>query len=193
VIAKRILAILLGTAVILSSCFLGLALRYWLGWPGWVRTAGTFAFPLAILALWFAPGPARRSRRYGATAALAALMAAYLAKQPLDRTWIPLHAENVTAAIDGDIATLTNFRDAIHRPGEPSIPRWVTRRLDLSRLEQAELIMQPFGDWKPLEHVMLSFGFADGSHAIVSIEARRAEGESFDPLAGFFRPTRFFR
>ena len=50
-----------------------------------------------------------------------------------------------------------------------------------------DLILQPFGDLKAMEHVMLSFRFADGRHVVVSMEARQARGAEFDPLAGFFR------
>jgi hypothetical protein len=52
--------------------------------------------------------------------------------------------------------------------------------------------MQPFGDLKAMEHVMLSFGFADGSHVAVSMEARRTSWEKFDPLAGFFRHDQIY-
>jgi hypothetical protein len=110
----------------------------------------------------------------------------------VNRIWIPLQDRNVTAVVEDGIATLTNFRDAIHRTGEPSIPRWTMETFDLSQLKGAELIMQPFGEWKALEHVMLSFRFSDGRHVMLSMEARRAEGARFDPLAGFFRHDRIY-
>ena len=84
------------------------------------------------------------------------------------------------------------LRDAIHRVNEPSRPRWTKRSLDLSQLQSAELILQPFGDFRALEHVMLSFRFSDGRHVVVSMEARRTSWASFDTLAGFFRHDQIY-
>jgi hypothetical protein len=189
---KRLVSIAAGTLVCVVSCYLGLAIHYWLGWPAWVRSYGAILFPVAALASWFLPGRLRPLRRLAALASIAVLMTAYVLKQPVEQAWIDLHARNVSAVLHGDIATLTNFRDAIHRTGVPSVARWTTRALDLSKLERAELIMQPFGDWKALEHVMLSFGFSDGAHVVVSMEARRASRAAFDPLAGFFRHDQIY-
>lgn len=188
----RIPRILVGTAVVLLACYLGLAIWYWLGWPDWLRSTGAVLFPPAMIALWFLPGNRRTIRRAAAVAAIAALMTAYVAKRPVEQHWIDIMARDVTAIVDGDVATLTNFRDAIHRTGEPSVARWTTQVLDLSTLESAELIMQPFGEWKAMEHVMLSFRFADGRHVVVSMESRRASSAKFDPLSGFFRHDQIY-
>ena len=192
-LAQRLLRIVAGTAAVILAIYLGLAIRYWLGWPDWLRDVGTFAFPLVVLGLWFWPRRNHRPLRTAiAAAAIAILLAAYLTKAPVDQPWVPIMDRNITATIDGDVATLTNFRDAIHRTGEISEARWATETLDLSEITGAELIMQPFGNWKAMEHVMLSFAFADGRHVVVSIEARRASNAAFDPLAGFFRHDQIF-
>ncbi len=148
---------------------------------------GSFAFPLAVIALWFAPGPWRGGRRAVAIAGLAALFVAFFSTQPIQQDWVALQQHNPTAKIDGNTVTIANFRDALHRPGEAPVPRWTTATFDLSTLTGADLIIQPFGNMKALAHVMLSFGFADGRHVVVSIEARQAKGVAFDPLAGLFR------
>lgn len=184
---RRILGIGAGVLVVLAGVYLGLAIHYWIPWPASLRQAGSFLFPLAIWGLWFLPGRWRGTRRGVALAGIAALFAAFLTKQPAPQDWVALQEHNPTAVIDGNKVTITNFRDAIHRPGEPSIPRWTTATFDLSTLKGVDLILQPFGNAKALAHVMLSFGFADGRHVVVSIEARQAKGGSFDALAGFFR------
>jgi hypothetical protein len=38
-----------------------------------------------------------------------------------------------------------------------------------------------------IAHVFLSFGFTDGSHVAVSIEARKERGEGYSSVKGFFR------
>ncbi len=163
------------------------AVYYWLGWPDWLRTGGAVILAVACLVVWFAPWSHRPGRRVVCLSCLAVLFVAYFTKAPVDRTWDPRHEKRVTAEIDGNVITLSNFRDAVHRIGEPAQVRWTTRTVDLGQLESAELIMQPFGSLKALEHVMMSFRFADGRHVAVSVEARRVAGGKFDALAGFFR------
>jgi hypothetical protein len=137
--------------------------------------------------LWFVPAAPRWVRRLSVLSCMAILTVGYVSKTPVEQNWVPLHERHVSAVIDGDIARVDNFRDAIHRVNEPSTPRWTQRMLDLSQLQSAELILQPFGDFRALEHVMLSFRFSDGRHVVVSMEARRTSWASFDTLAGFFR------
>ena len=123
---------------------------------------------------------------------MAILTVAYLSNTPVEQNWVPLNERHVSAVIDGDIARLDNFRDAIHRVNESSTPRWTQRTLDLSQLQSAELILQPFGDFRALEHLMMSFGFSDGRHVVVSMEARRTSWASFDTLAEFFRHDQIY-
>lgn len=184
---RRTLAVGASVMVVAFGVYLGLAIHYWIPWPLPVRQAGSVLFPLLVWGLWFVPGRWRGARRGLAAAALALLMAAFVAKVPIEQDWVALQAHNATAQIDGDKVTLHNFRDALHQRGEPSVPRWTTATFDLSTLTGADLIIQPFGDMKALAHVMLSFNFADGRHVVVSIEARQAKGGNFDALAGFFR------
>lgn len=184
---QRSLLVVAGVLIVGFSCYLGLAIHYWIPWPVPLRQAGSILFPLLVCGLWFVPGPWRALRRGAALCAVVALFTAFLLKEPAEQDWIALQAHNPTAEIDGDQVTIRNFRDALHRPGEPSVPRWINATFDLSTLTGADLIIQPFGDMKALAHVMLSFRFADGRHVVVSIEARQAKGGGFDALAGFFR------
>jgi hypothetical protein len=50
-----------------------------------------------------------------------------------------------------------------------------------------DYIVEPFSDWRGLAHTFLSFGFADGRHVAISVEARRERGEEYAPLKGLFR------
>jgi hypothetical protein len=191
-VLRRGAAIALAIAVVLLSLYFALAIHYWLPWPAPVRTSGAIAFPLAVLALWFLPGRRRTARRIAAAAALIAIGTAYATKLPPEQDWVALQAEQAHASIAGDTITISNLRDAVHRPGAPSEPRWITERFDLSTLEGADLIIQPFGGVKALAHIMLSFRFADGRHVVVSMEARQAKGAAFDPVAGFFRRDQLY-
>lgn len=186
------MAVLLGVAVVLIALYGGFAIHYWLTWPDWLRRGGSWAFPAVLLFLWFAPGGGLWRRRVVALGLTAALAAAFLAKEPVERDWIALQSESARAEIDGDLATIANFRDAVHRSGMNPEVRWTTETFDLAQITGVDLIIQPFGNFEALAHVMLSFGFADGRHVVVSVEARRVVGGRFDPLAGLFRHERLY-
>jgi hypothetical protein len=173
--------------VFVLAVFCALAIRYWVPWPEWVRDVGALTFPVLILGLWFAPLQWLRLRRGVAALLLIGVLCAYWSKSPAPQDWRDLHSREAWVEIDGDRATIHNYRDALHDPGVASVPRWTTQTFDLSAIEGMDLILQPFGDLKAMEHVMLSFHFADGRHVVVSMEARQARGAQFDPLAGFFR------
>ena len=47
--------------------------------------------------------------------------------------------------------------------------------------------VQQFISWRGGSHTFVSFGFEDGEYLAISVEARRGEGESFNPLHGMFK------
>ncbi|MEM8838525.1 MAG: DUF4105 domain-containing protein [Pseudomonadota bacterium] len=177
---------------LLTTLFFAFAIHYWLGWPDWVRTYGSIAFAILLLGAWFAPLWNRIMRRGLCLLILVLLGTAYQAKTPVEQAWVPLHQGKVSPEINGDIATIANFRDALHSAGKASTPRWTTAEFDLDKLVSSEVILQPFGTSKATEHVLLSFRFDDGRHIAVSMEARRTSWESFDALAGFFRHDQIY-
>ncbi len=186
-VVLRMLSAVLTLAVLLAIAFFGLAIHFWLGWPDAVRGYGSIAFVAILAGLWLLPLANRRLRRGIVLVSLAAIALAYGAKSPVDQEWIPLHENHAAVTLNGDRATIESFRDATHTVGAPSEPRWTTAEFDLSELTGAELILQPFGPWRITEHAMITFSFADGRHLTASIEARRAAGGGYNPLAGFFR------
>ena len=52
-------------------------------------------------------------------------------------------------------------------------------RGDLAQLETVDFLVVPFNNAPSLAHTMLSFGFRNGQHLGVSVEARLEEGESY--------------
>ena len=66
---------------------------------------------------------------------------------------------------------------------------WLAAELLPAELVQVWLIMEPFGNNPAIAHTMLSFEFQDGSAYVVSMEARREEGEIYRPLRAALIPT----
>lgn len=178
----------------------------WLIWP--LVTAGA---PWGALAIYYsAPGPralrgvfalvyvaagvtlvlAVKPRRRGVMgfAVLFAVVAAWwLAIPPSnDRSWRADVARLAWAEIQGDRVSLHNVRDTEYRSETDFTTRYVDWQLSLADLRGADVFLVHWGS--PLiAHTIMSFGFADGRHAAVSIEGRMEQGEAYSAIKGFFK------
>jgi len=104
-----------------------------------------------------------------------------------DRIWwqglerlaqIEIHAEQIK------INNLRNFSWHSHRESDLN---WQSRVYDLSKLTTLELIIEPFEANEYIAHTMLSFGFGEQGHVVVSVEARKEVHENYSLLAGALR------
>ena len=99
-----------------------------------------------------------------------------------DRVWGANYQLLPTAEIVGDQVTIRNIRYSIYRSAKDYTTRYYDQTFDLSQIRTVDLITAPFYGVPSIAHVEASFGFADGRHIAVSIEARYEEGESYDAL-----------
>ncbi|MAI90344.1 DUF4105 domain-containing protein [Ponticaulis sp.] len=184
---RSILLFFLDISVIIAAVIMAGGIFYWLGLPETARQiAGGVSFIL-ILTLWFWPSRKKLWRRLGAILIFAAFFSVYYTKSPVEQDWVVLHERRASASFEGDIVTIHNFRDARHQTGVDPDVNWMDQSFDLSTVETAELIVQPFGDSPFLVHIFMTFGFENGEHLAVSVEARRTSWETFQPIGGFFR------
>ncbi|WP_421982177.1 DUF4105 domain-containing protein [Roseibium sp.] len=184
---RKIVYFAAGVSIVLTAAFAAAASYYWLGWPDMVRNGLALLWVPGIVGLCFLPGRFQTFRRFVAIGCLAVFFWAYFSKSPVPQTFVPLHEKVANVDFDGDMVTVTNFRDAIHPIGAPAQPRWTTKKFDPTTVTGAQFILQPFGNSLATVHVMSSFDFANGDHLAVSFEARRTSWDRFDMLAGFFR------
>jgi hypothetical protein len=184
----RLVALLIvGPIIACLSLYMAFAIFFWLPWPVWIRVPGCIMFPALVAVVWIKPGRTQAIRQLLAITAIFIVVVAYFTKSPVPQDWVDLQDRNAEVAINGDLVTISNFRDAQHAPGQTPVPRWTIATFDVSKLQTADLIIQPFGTNKAFAHVLISFGFADGRHVVVSMESRQAKGQAFSPVSGFFR------
>src|SRR6185312_7805305 len=65
-------------------------------------------------------------------------------------------------------------------------PRYYDRAFDLKQLDSVDMFAA-YWMGPAIAHVFLSFGFTDGRHVAISIEARKERGEGYSSVQGFFR------
>ena len=104
-----------------------------------------------------------------------------------DRKWSQNHAVLQTAEFSGNIATIRNVRYSRYESAETYTTQYYDAAFNLDDIRTIDLVMVPFQGLSRLAHVESSFGFADGRHIGLSIEARYEEGEKYDPAAAGMR------
>jgi len=195
--ARRLLV--RGSALVLTVLF-GFALLVSVGWGALTLLffdhlgEGTqrllcLAFGVAsavalVASLW----PAWRRRglvTYGIL--LGAVLVAWSTLKPTNlKDWAPEVARISHATIDGSRITLHDIRNFDYRSETDFTPAYYDRTFDLQQLSGVDLIASYWMGPK-IAHIFLSFEFNGREHVAVSIEARRARGEPYSSLQGFFR------
>jgi hypothetical protein len=135
-----------------------------LAWEGRVAIAASaYAFALAMLLIWW-----RRLR------------------PTHDGEWAEELAMMTAGTIDGNRVTLRNVRNFEWRTTSDYTPRWETRSYDLDRLKRVDMVMS-YWRGPAIAHMVISFGFDDGSHVAFSVEIRRRRTQEFSEIGGFFK------
>jgi hypothetical protein len=112
----------------------------------------------------------------------------HILRQPSnDRDWRPELRTLPSIVHDGDLLRVSNLRNSTYRNETDFDVHLYNATYNLSELESVDFFMEPFSEWKGLAHTMLSFGFADGQHLVVSIEARKEVGEEYSLRGGLTR------
>jgi hypothetical protein len=180
---------LLGLLMLGASAWGVLALLYWDHANPILRNAMAAAYGVTSLIL--VAAFLRRRWRWRALGAFTALFVLLLAcwtelRPSNERDWRPESAVLAYASIDGDHITLHNIRNFDYRSETDFTPAYYDRTFDLKQLDAVDLFAV-YWMGPTIAHVFLSFGFSDGNHVAVSIEARSERRDEYSSLKGFFR------
>ncbi|MBS0560514.1 MAG: DUF4105 domain-containing protein [Proteobacteria bacterium] len=117
----------------------------------------------------------------------AVVLVAFLQLRPInDRPWETEYAVLASFRRDGDVVHVSNIRNFKWTSATTAIPGYHDATFNLSDVQSVDLVMSYWaGD--AIAHVFVSFGLADGRHLAISAETRRAVGQDYSTLGGFFR------
>ena len=182
---RFVLVALAGLICLLATAWAAGALYFDLP-IAWLRAPLALIYGLAMLAaLFFVKG------RWRATGVVAVgfmpVLAWWLMIEPTgDRAWQPDVARRAWADIQGDEITLHDVRNCEYRTETDYTPRWETRVVHLSKLTGVDLAITYWGSpW--IAHPIASFQFSDSPPLAISIETRKAAGQSYSVIAGLYR------
>jgi hypothetical protein len=103
------------------------------------------------------------------------------------RQWAAEVAQVPRIVLEGDRVHIRNFRNFEYPArGQEPLPRYEERTFDLARLESVDYFLCHWAG-PAVAHSMVSFGFGDGQHLCISVEARKEQGEQYSTLRSFFR------
>src|SRR5262249_26215445 len=85
--------------------------------------------------------------------------------------WIPKHARMPHVEVVGDKVHVSDVRNFTWRTPTDYTPGYADRVYDVSALSSMYYVLSPIFDLEPVAHVWVCFGFADGQHVAVSVEA----------------------
>jgi len=103
-----------------------------------------------------------------------------------DRLWTDDVAEITSGTVDGNHVVLHNVRNFDWRSATDYTPHWETRGYDLDHLDSVDMILS-YWTIQAIAHVLISFGFDDGTQVAFSVEIRPEKGETFSSIGGFFK------
>jgi hypothetical protein len=156
----------------------------------WLRIPGACLYSILVGSIvWFTRASYRGIALW--VTSLVLVMTWWLSLAPTNnRRWQPDVAELAWTERNADLVTIHNVRDFTYRTETDYIQRWETKTVDLSQLQGVDLFLTHFGS--PLiAHAIVSFQFRDAAgndtFVAMSIEQRKAVGQSYSTLRGFFR------
>ena len=104
-----------------------------------------------------------------------------------DRDWAEDQKQLATAEFDGDLVHVRNVRNISYRTTKDYTVQYYNATYNLSEVQRAWFLVEPFSDHKGAAHTLVTFEFADKRYLAVSVEIRKEKGEQFSAVKGLFR------
>jgi hypothetical protein len=201
-LARKIVAILWRVICVLSWCLLGLwtAMALFFTVPLSFWSAALLAVGVVVLyasalrerffrrgqpgTLWWKVG--RSVAALTVTAGVAVWYFGFVRPRP-DEDWVTQHSRMPHVEIVGDKVSVSNVRNFTWRTATDFTPGFYDRTYDTRELSSVYFALSPIFNLRAVSHVWVGFGFSDGQHLAVSVEARGVKERPFGLFRSMFR------
>lgn len=103
-----------------------------------------------------------------------------------NRTWNNDQKILPYTEIKGNLITIYNIRNFTYASTTSYTENYYTKTFDINTIKRAWFIVEPFHGIPGSAHTFLSFEFENNQFLAISIEIRKEQGESFNPIKGIF-------
>jgi hypothetical protein len=110
-----------------------------------------------------------------------------LKKPSDDRIWLSDQARVPMIHFGDEAVRIENVRNTIYRTDLDFDVQCESREYRLDDIRTLDVMIEPFMEWQGISHFLMSFGFANGEHLCVSVEARVEKEEGFGILPALFK------
>jgi Domain of unknown function (DUF4105) len=199
--ARKIVATLWRVLCVASWCLLGLwtalALYFTIPLPRWpvgfLALAVVVLYASALRERLFVRGrrgiPWRETRRslaaLAVTAGVAVWYFGFVTPKPED--WAVQHERMPHVEIVGDKVHVGNVRNFTWRTESDFTPGWYDRVYDVNAISSMYYVLSPILNLRAVSHVWVGFGFSDGKHVAISVEARGVKERPYGLFRSMFR------
>ncbi len=199
--ARKIVATLWRVLCVVSWCLLGLwtmlALYFTVPLPRWPSGILALGVGALYVSAWrerfFVRGrrgiPWRETGRSLASLAVTAGVAVWYFGfvTPSQEDWAPQHERMPHVQIVGDKVYVGNVRNFTWRTESDFTPGWYERVYDASKISSMYFVLSPILNLRAVSHVWVGFGFSDGEHVAISVEARGVKERPYGLFRSMFR------
>src|SRR3989344_815902 len=104
-----------------------------------------------------------------------------------DRDWPEHLAVLPYAEFQGDLVTVHNIRNFTHISATEYSAGYYDKTFDLNTLDKVYYIVEPYSKFRGAAHTFVSFQFNKDDFIAITVEARGAKNEKYDPFIGLFK------
>lgn len=104
-----------------------------------------------------------------------------------DRDWSVDQAILPNVSKNGDLITIKNVRNFTYRTTSDYTPGYYDHIYDVSKLNKAYFMVEPFSGNSGAAHTFISFEFENRDRVVISVEIRKEKKEKFSALKGLLR------
>src|SRR5262249_12858612 len=201
-LARRIVIVLWGIVGVVAWCLLGLwtalALFFTIPlsfWPAAFLMLGVVVLFASALGERFFVRERKGTRwqelrrsvaALAVTAAVAVWYFGFVIPDP-NEDWSPPHSRMPHVEVVGDKVHVGNVRNFTWRSATDFTPAYEEHVYDVNKISSMYYVLSPIFDLRAVAHVWVGFGFSDGQHVAISVEARGVKGRPYGLFQSMFR------